>query len=250
MPTHTLYGYTRRILPFRTTEDISEQEESCRLYLSEYLSGTHSWGGMFVDTVDSRSAPFLHRPAARELNSCSRPSDFIVIPDSSRSFANWEDMFHVLGNWRLKDTGVVILDLAYCSWADGAEKMLRELHVFAEADRARKAEHLHAGMEKRRAAGRVTNQHPPLGYKLIGRKDRRQIAPDPAERAVMGEIVRLRDEQKLSWYEIASRLLWARTQGRTGRELTPTSVRRRYLAEVKLREQEAQEAECSPASGS
>jgi hypothetical protein len=57
-----------------------------------------------------------------------------------------------------------------------------------------------------RKLGRPRNGSNPLGYRRVGPKGARQCVPDVQERAIMAEIVRLRDEKGLTFEAISDQI--------------------------------------------
>ena len=95
------------------------------------------------------------------------------------------------------------------------------------------------------AMGRMGNGHAPMGFKLMGRRGKNRCAvPDPVQRRIMGEIVRVRDKYGWTFDAIGDYIdQWlAETEGRKRtprweREWSSQRCRRAYNVEVALRKE-------------
>lgn len=94
---------------------------------------------------------------------------------------------------------------------------------------------------------KLRNQNPGYGYRLLGSKGNRRRVADGAERSVMERIVEYR-RTGASWSQIASRLFREGVEAKTGREWSPSRVRRGYLAALELASAETN-GPCCPDCG-
>jgi hypothetical protein len=89
------------------------------------------------------------------------------------------------------------------------------------------------GMARKKEEGRRYCRDA-AGYGFKWKRGKR--VPDETEQAVIAKIVEWREKIGCSWYEIAAHLLHCGvTVGSTGREWSPSRVRRAYLAELQRR---------------
>jgi hypothetical protein len=100
-----------------------------------------------------------------------------------------------------------------------------------DSEKARRSAAAKRGYALRLARGgeRRRGPHPPLGTRWANPEGRETI-PDEEQQQTLREIVRLRDEQGLSWRGIARTLLVAGIEWKQGSEWSETRCRRGYEA--------------------
>src|SRR5262249_10400767 len=78
--------------------------------------------------------------------------------------------------------------------------------------------------------GKLLTGRVPIGTRVVGPRGRRRVVPDEGELAIMRDIVRMRDEERLTFRRIWLALMARRAKTREGKLWTKTRVHRAYRA--------------------
>ena len=187
-----LIGFVQRLAGYCLTGDVSEQ----------ILPIVHGVGANGKSTLLNVALDMLG-----EDYSMKAPPDFLVMKRALKGKGlEWG------GLWA--DEAVSAFKRPLLRRANG-RAMIQMLCVFAEWESRVKSERVKAAMVILRQQGRHTGGKPPWGYKVVGPrsnpekgiKGNRRLEPDWEERALMLEIVRLRDlERIVCWETIPARM--------------------------------------------
>ena len=162
------------------------------------------WAGLYKEPEVSASRPFAARPVGRVLNERLRAGDIVGIAISDRGFRSVMDFCGMLDQWEWRGVTLRLLDMPLDLSTPTGRASAQFRAVCAELEKNLIRERTQKALNQRRERGLPPNQEVPRGMKLIGRRrgpgllDERYLVPDPEERAVIREIVRLRDEEGLS----------------------------------------------------
>jgi len=235
------YGYIRVSKEEQAESGLSveAQEQTARGFWERSLKAKGlEWGSFWADEgVSAFSRPLLRRPNGQKFVTVARPGDHIVVTRFDRCFRS---MLDFVNTFRLLDTtGIVlhILDAPGDPATANGRAMLQMLCVFAEWESRVKSERVKAAMVILRQQGKHTGGKAPWGYKVVGRKrDRdkgipgdRRLQPDWEERALMLEIVRLRDLERIPcWETIAVRMRQMQRDARRAGLDNPALFRREW----------------------
>ncbi len=237
-----VFGY----LVARDPADQAAQTAALRAFVAEHLPG-HTWADVLVDDPSAASRSLTNRPAGFRLVTTgpergdaivvSRLDAFLDTRDATWTLRYWEAIkvaAHVVGSSRVVLDNVTPL----------GRHSLFIAQAFQEVEHLRASERACAAWQKRRQRNKQANQHAGFGFKLIGRQNQRHAVPDPKERAVMADIVRLRAEGK-TWDAIYYQFIFDGVTTRKGKEWSRTSIQRAYAAELRLRAAEQGEPACA-----
>lgn len=205
------YGYSR--VSHRNSrnkgDSIAAQKERIKAYYDVNLSenGT-AWGGNYDDDVaiSAFRTAFHARPAGKELMEKLQSGDHLVIDKVDRLFRSMSDYANTIE--RLNKLGVTVHIISFLGqtirYDTGAGKfMLSMLVAFAELESSLKSERIREALAYKRA-NRISGSWVPHGCKLKYSQDPdgntvRKLTWSTVDRAIMGEIVRLRDDVRLPW---------------------------------------------------
>jgi DNA invertase Pin-like site-specific DNA recombinase len=200
---------------------------------------------LFEDPAEFRDTAWFTRPAARELMSLLEPGDEVVVAGLASIYASRRDMLTV---FREHQARCVVLHIAGYSakfpksvtlggaWGD---MVLRWFEVFFALDAGARGEAIREALHLKRLRGQRYTNHLPYGWRWERQRGEQRPVPDENERAVIRQIVELRDQMGMSWYQIAVSLMHDGVRTTRGREWSPSRVRRAYLAATRGRSRPA-----------
>lgn len=205
-----VWGYARRsILPdFMTVEEQKGQIEGyAALHLDEY----EFMGVTVDDLLAARTSKFLERPGAAALNVQMQRGDHLVIARMDRGWRSMDDFLACYEMWQERGiaTHVIDFNLTTTSYLSSEIKQLQ-----AVADWARLAK-LERYKEARALQGCLTEPYffrAKLGWKRVflgwskAGHPIRKFVPDMKMRGIMKEIVGWREQDNMTWTDIANRL--------------------------------------------
>jgi hypothetical protein len=197
---------------------------------------------LFTDEARAARTPWLERPAGRQLEAQLGAGSHVITCAAS-IYTNAAYLLALIQDWRARNitlhmilskemgNGSKFLSL---STADEAmrEALTTALTGICSFSRLR-GEAIAEGMRRKKEEGqRYCRDAAGYGFKWV----RGKRVPDETEQAVIAKIVQWREEMGCGWYEIAAHLLHCGvTVGSTGREWSPSRVRRAYLAALQRR---------------
>jgi DNA invertase Pin-like site-specific DNA recombinase len=169
------------------------------------------WGGGFADEVVSayrgKNYRFPDRPGGCAILDSAQEGDHVIVARFDRAFRNTADCLRtadLLKEWGIR---LHICDLRIDTATAMGRFALTILAASAELESGWKSERTKAALAELRRRGQPTNGAcRPMGFQWKGERGRRHLVPDPYERSIMGEIVRLRDNERLSWTIISDRI--------------------------------------------
>lgn len=196
------------------------------------------------DAVSAFKKQLILRDAGGTMNIELRQGDHVIFAYLDRAFRNTEDCLGTLRTWKARGIIVHFANLHVDMNTPQGELLVAVMAACAQMDSAMKSERIKEVFAGFPAMGRMSNGRAPMGFKLSGKRGKRRVSiPDPEQRRIMGEIVRVRDKYNWSFDKISDYVdEWlAATEGRqqtprwTKREWPTPRCRRAYYAECALR---------------
>ncbi len=232
-----VYGYT--------VADPADQTALAALhqFMTEHLPG-FTPAEVLLDHLAEAARPLTSRRVGVLLNLGLERGDAVVVARLG-DFRDTRDCLTQMRSWSQRGIAGHVLNPSLDNVTAQGRQGLALLRAAHNADRERAAERARTSWRRRRSGGKAANQHAGFGFKLAGGKGRRHVVPDPAERAIMSELVRLRDEERLTWDAIYFQFLRDGVRMRSGKEWNRTSLQRAYAAELQLRQAEQGEPACA-----
>ncbi len=232
------YAYARPELG-REAASLDEQLQAIDRYYSANLKPEFGWAGLYWDAPAVGKLSFSDRRGGGVLNSRLERGDQLIIAKLHCAFPIWRDFAVMAECWTARGVGLHLLDFRLSRQPLTGRKLLRMIACFARYERGRRAEWTRAGLAKRKQAGKASGHYAGYGFRYIGSKGRRRKVPDPQERQVMAEILRMHLEG-FSWADIYVELLGQRVTTREGKEWSVRRIERACQAELALRESEGE----------
>lgn len=193
------------------------QEDSCRRYWQCYLENEDVvWAGFVPDkAVSAYSRPFESRPGGKLILGLLEPGDHLIFDKIDRMWRTMEDFIFL--SKILDNRGITwhIANLHGTAVRRGTfmGDFLIQLFVsLAQLEAGRTSDRIKGERAFLRSQGRYAGNMPLIGMKRVmgahtdpdGRKriKTKGLVWDDEMRAVMGLIVKMRDEEKLGWHSI------------------------------------------------
>jgi hypothetical protein len=228
----SLYGYT---CPLSSGPSSASQQTAIETYFTRLQPEGFTYGGCFSDPPESSRVRLDKREGVGDLDRHLVPGDQIVIASTPAVWNRPKEFIRIAAAWIKRAVGVHLLDLGMDSRTELGRtimncliKCVESFHVILPRERAQ------LSVAKKRRFRKALNGNPPLGFKLVGRKDHRRCVPDPKEREVMGRILQWHKEGH-SIDRIYFALIRDRVRTRQGREWGRTRVWEAIRAEKRLR---------------
>lgn len=203
-----VFGYGIEPLESRFGDSLQEQEAVCkdtydRLREQGQLNNNTVWGGFYADRTAEFVMRALSRPAFGELVVRRRRGDILIVPNLHTLGKSIADIAVTIKS--LHESGVTIhvasFDHAITGWGhDWIHAMFHE----ASAHSGKAIRHVAA--IRRELAPHLVPRTAPIGWCWVGKKGRRQLIPFNRQRSVAQKIVKLRDEQGMTFAAIAKML--------------------------------------------
>lgn len=212
------YGYARvsHADSFQADNSLPVQEGQCTRYF-DYCAALegHSlhgvqWGGMFAEecATSAYMKRFSCRPKAQELLRRLKRGDHVIFPRIDRGFRSLLDFCEVERYCRSEGITIHFVNPVVDMSTPSGRLCAQMLAAAAEFDSAIKGERIREVVQARKERGLAVSRAP-MGFKVetikVKGKDTLQIVRDDYQRAIMQEIVRLRD-QGLKWETVSERI--------------------------------------------
>ena len=205
---------------------------------------------LFSDEAISARTQLIARPDGAKLNHALKKGDHVIFPRLDRGFRDLEDLIRTVRDWETRGITIHFVAEGIDTRTSIGRLIMHILGAVAQwqseyiGDRGREMAHVF------RKLGRNGGGKAPMGFKLVGPKSdgiRRKVVPDIPTRKIMGLIVRLRDEEGMT-YKAISDYIEDRIAQKEKRSPIPFYDRgkrkwpdgrchKAYFAEKKLREQ-------------
>jgi site-specific DNA recombinase len=177
------------------------------------------------------------------LSTAVESGDVVVFTKLDRGFRNLRDALGTVKAWSRRGVGVVLLNLAEGGAEVVGERVVRLLGAVAEFERCRLGGRVNDHAAKRRREGRPVWGRHPYGFKTAGPRGKKGFVPDPYTRSIGAKIV----EWHLAGWSFAALYLHLSGLGiktRLGNSWSEGTIKRAYRAELRLQQQEQQQAGC------
>lgn len=210
-----LYGYARASTR-EQVDTLAIQEEGIKRYL-EYRYGTGkqagpdavTFGGQFTDRGVSGDVPISHRPEGLKMMASLERGDIIVATKLDRAFRNLRDLVQTVYLLEERGISLVLLDLNIDTATTTGKLMLHLLGAVAEFERSRLRERCVEALAQRRKRKNHSPNGclPPYGFTRTGPKGRRCLRSYPLQRQLGSLIVKLVDEELMTFEAVYFHLL-------------------------------------------
>ncbi len=157
---------------------------------------------LYDPAVSARHVPFLNRKGGIRLNDMLQPGDHVIFAHLDRGFRAVLDHAALIDLWKTRHITVHFADLGVDLSTPHGMLVANIMAAVAQGQSDMLSERNKEIAARMRKLNRPCNGHKRLGYKLQGKKPNWQWVPDMQERAIMAEIVRLRDEKR-TWWEVS-----------------------------------------------
>lgn len=255
--------YARKAEGVEFCNTVDRQIEAAQRYW-EYNLKPHGveWGGAEADpeAVSAYKTPFMDRPAAQRLLAKLQPGDHLLFDKIDRMWRKMRDYTRIDEYLERNNITMHIINLMGATIVKGTpmgDMVINILVALAQMESQTISDRIKATVKWRKERGLPT-QRKHLGFVNNGATNNRYMVADLAERAIMQEVVRLRDGG-MKWWEISDELerRICQRDGKRYRELSSTRVRKcaayreitwsdcemMYAAEKRLQKQELEMAQ-------
>ena len=202
--------YAKKAVGIDVCNTVDRQVEACKRYWEYQLKPQGiEWGGHEAEkhAVSATKTMFIERPAACRLLAKMQPGDHLIFDKVDRMWRRLRDYAQVDEAFeRLKIT-MHIVNLMGASISRGTpmgDYLLGTFVLLAQMESQQLSDRIKANCAWRKQRG-LANARRKNGYKVEGPKKSRRLIPDLEERAIMQEIVRLRDSGMV-WWKISDEL--------------------------------------------
>jgi DNA invertase Pin-like site-specific DNA recombinase len=210
------FGYARvsDISQIKQDDSVPFQSQRIEAYYKYRLAPECvDWGSVHYDkvAVSAFTRPFHRRKIGAKLMEMMQPGDHLIVDKIDRLSRKTRDLYSVM-DWLDKHN----IALHVCSFQGGnmdfstpvGRLLFNFLASLAEFESAQLSERKHVNDTMLRKMGRGISKYPAPGTSYIWQKgsdgkSRKYAIWSKTDRAIMGEIVRLRDEEHLSWEKIS-----------------------------------------------
>ena len=148
----------------------------------------------------------ITRPEGKRLNKSLRPGDHVVFPRLDRAFRDMYDLVDTIRMWEERKITVHFVEEGLDLSTPFGRAMMHIIGAIAQLHSEYTSERNKESAARMKAQGRPAGGKAPPGFKWVGKKGKRHLAPDPEQRRVMQEIVHLRDTLGWSWARISDHI--------------------------------------------
>src|SRR5262249_14248983 len=153
-------------------------------HYQEELADSLEWGCIIDDAAVSARIPLESRPGGSKLAGLVESGDVVIVTKMDRAFRNLEDLLRTVRVWGERGVSFHILNMLnrMVKTDTPLGRLLMQMAgAVAEYERAIAGERVREVMEMVRARGGVWGVAP-YGFKSVGRRGARRLAPDPEQR--------------------------------------------------------------------
>ncbi len=202
---------------------------------------------LYDPAVSARHVPFLNRKGGQRLHGMLKSGDHVIFAHLDRGFRATLDFAALIDVWKSKDVTVHFADLSVDLGTPQGMLVANIMASVAQGQSDLTSERNKEIASRMRKLNRPRNGQKRLGHKLFDMGDHYQWIPDWPERSIMAEIVRLRDEEGLTFQAISDSVEQRiceydgrrfRQSAFFKRKWTPSKCRRAYLAYKRIVEEE------------
>ncbi len=232
-----IFGY---ICPYNASpeEEAADSTQRARIeaYAKDHNLNLHS---LFADAAESSRLPWFERPSGQRLARRLEPGSHVIVPDPlTVCHTKLADLLEIIESFN--ERGIVLTFIhckvkenTFCTIStvgDMGETCIRLLRFMVDWKKRDRSDAVSEGMREKRQRGKKHCRHAGYGFRWSHgkRKD------DPKEQDMIANIVEWRDKG-FSFNEIAAHLLRCGVVAATGREWSPSRVRRAYYSELQRR---------------
>ena len=183
---------------------VDRQVEACQRYWEYQLQPQGiEWGGFEAEkhAVSATKTRFIDRPAAIRLLAKMQPGDHLIFDKVDRMWRRLSDYVKVDEVFKSRGISMHIVNMMGSSITRGTpmgDFILGLFVLLAQMESQQLSDRIKANCAWRKARG-LANAKRKRGFKVQGPAKSRVYVPDLEERAIMQEIVRLRDSGLKLW---------------------------------------------------
>lgn len=182
------------------------QLERCQRYF-DFLKTGHAdleLGPLLEDeAVSAYKVPLIEREKGRVLNALLRPGDHVIFARLERAFRNARDCLNTLHLWETRSIVVHFADIALDLSTPHGKLFITITAGFSQCEAEMDSVRAKEVVAHMRAKGRPAGGAPRPGFKWTGPKGKRRYVRDKQVRAIMQQIVALRDQYGMTWWQIS-----------------------------------------------
>lgn len=141
----------------------------------------------------------IFRPAGSEMNLALRPGDHVIFAKVDRAFRNMQDFITTTYLWKGRKVIVHFADLQVDFSTAMGEAFLSMMVIFAQWEARTISERTREVMRRLKLERGRGGGIPPHLHKWAGPKGKKRLVYDEREREIAREVIRLHDEEGMSW---------------------------------------------------
>lgn len=164
-------------------------------------------GEVFVEEGESAyKTAILQRTKGRVLNERLQRGDHVVFVMFDRAFRTQKDFVCTSELWQMRGISLHFMNLQIDGSTPTGRAMLQIMAAVAELESGIRSERAKATHKIRRMRGLPEGGIPPQGFRVVGSPGKKRLTPDYEMRALMQEVVRLKDQEGLSFTKVSERM--------------------------------------------
>lgn len=217
----TAYGYARQSSDAQLENGIPNQHHHTRNYYEGLLKPKGVENFVFLpddSAISARTNPFMLRHAGKALMQLLQPGDHFIIDKIDRLWRSSEDFVDVMRMFKQRGVTLHICNLMGANIQLGTpmgDFFMNVMVSIAQLESDQVSDRMKRAFQSKRLAGRYAGGRgaAPLGCRVVGELIRdptllrtttntRTLQWDETYRALMGELVRLADEDQMTAFQI------------------------------------------------
>lgn len=208
---------------------LAAQEHVCRTHikLKQEQGCNYVCAGWYPDSAVTSKIPFKERPMGEFLLHQCQPGDIILVSNFDRIFRGVIDAATTTALLEELKIDLVLLDFGLDTTTPTGRLFSNMMAAMKQYEREIIAERTSNAQLQNKRDGKPVCQKAPIGWKVVGRKEKVKYVPDMDERAWGYEIVRRHDEEGKTLKRIALELA-------TSGKMLPGWKAVSYIREVRL----------------
>lgn len=193
---------------------------------------------IFTDDADTARIAWFDRPGGRQLADQLCKGSHVIVADPAAICNKLSDLLGIILDFQARGITLHLLgltlkngsEISLSTSGELGEMILNVLRMMVSMAKNNRSENVSEALREKKRQGKKHSRY--AGYGFRWRRGKREA--DPQEQTIIADIVEWR-EKGFSWHEIAAHLLRCKIVAATGREWSPSRVRRAYVAELQRR---------------
>jgi DNA invertase Pin-like site-specific DNA recombinase len=186
-----VYGYARDSTASQERPSVQTQKAAIEEYRLRKLPN-ETWIDCWVDAHKAAGIPFLDRYVGGRLDQLLARGDHVIITHLDLGFRSVPDFLRTADYWKSRGVVFHLLEFKLDSSTPEAAAILSDFAIILQVNRRLINTRIRESQINRirtiKAAGGHATGPAPLGFKVVGRKGKRKLVPDPNERAACIQI--------------------------------------------------------------